>query len=584
MTGNRELRRIFNELATARALEGASSFRVAAHYRTARLIRGMDRELSELDRDELSALLEATDGIGAGAQRRLREILETGELREHREILERVPRGLFEVLDIPGLGPKAVRRLWQELDVVDLEGLREALDSGDMERLAGMGKKTVLNVKEALEWRSRHADRIPLGVALPIAEELVEQLSALPGVHRAAVAGSLRRGVESVKDLDLVVSCDDPQRATEVFTKKAGGVVARGETKVSMRLEAEGRLIPADLRLIEEGCWGAALLYFTGSKEHNVELRQRARQRGMSLNEYGLWDSTEPRPHENGARCVASHSEEEIYRALELEPRPAELREEWSPRASADALVDLESVRTELHTHTTASDGRHDLDQLIDIARQRGVRVLAITDHSRSSAVAGGLEPDALREHAEAVRAAHRRFDDIVVLAGSEVDILQDGTLDYDDDLLASLDLVVASPHAALQQEPAEATRRLVRAASHPHVDVLGHPTGRKVGRREGLRADLSKVFQAAAENGTAVEINANWNRLDLKAEHVASALAAGCKVSIDTDAHHESDFENLRYGVLTGRRGGLERDDCINCWSPERLLAWLATPSSERR
>ena len=246
-------------------------------------------------------------------------------------------------------------------------------------------------------------------------------------------------------------------------------------------------------------------------------------------------------------------------------------------------LVDVDSVHSELHSHTTASDGRHSLDDLIALAKGRGYRVLAITDHSQSSAVAGGLPPEALVEHAAAVRAAARRVDGITVLAGSEVDILADGSLDYDDDLLASLDLVVASPHAALQQEPAEATARLVQAASHPHVDVLGHPTGRKVGRREGLRADLSKVFRAAAENGTAVEINANWNRLDLKAEHVASALDAGCKVAIDTDAHHESDFDNLRYGVLTGRRGGLTRADCINCWSPERLVEWLEKPSSER-
>ena len=323
MTSNRELRRIFNELGTARALEGASSFRVAAHFRTARLVRGLDRELSGLDRAELDDLLESTEGLGAGAQKRLREILETGELQEHRRLLERVPRGLFEILDIPGLGPKAVRQLWQELSVVDLAGLRKALDSGTIEKLAGMGKKTVLNVREALDWRAKHGGRVPLGIALPIAEDLIAQLSALPGVHRATVAGSLRRGAESVKDLDLVVSCDEPARAAQVFTEKAGGVVAQGETKVSMRFEAEGRQIAADLRLIDDASWGAALLYFTGSKEHNVELRQRARQRGMSLNEYGLWDSTEPRPHENGAQCVAARSEEEIYQALDLAPRPA---------------------------------------------------------------------------------------------------------------------------------------------------------------------------------------------------------------------------------------------------------------------
>lgn len=583
MTSNRELRRIFNELATARALEGASSFRVAAHYRTARLLRGLDRELSDLQSTELDSLLERTEGLGAGAQRRLREILDTGVLREHRELLERVPRGLFEILDIPGLGPKAVRQLWQELAVVDLAGLRAALDSGDVERLSGMGKKTVLNLREALDWRARHGGRIPLGIALPIAEELIGQLRSLPGVHRAAIAGSLRRGADSVKDLDLVVACNEPATVAQVFTERAGGIVAQGDTKVSMRLEAEGRSIAADLRLIEEASWGAALLYFTGSKEHNVELRQRARQRGMSLNEYGLWDSTEPRPHENGANRVAAATEEEIYRALELDVRPPELREEWGRAAPANELIDVASVHTELHAHTTASDGRHSLDDLIGIAKQRGYRVLAITDHSQSSAVAGGLEPQALVEHAAAVRAAASRVRDITVLAGSEVDILADGTLDYEDDLLASLDLVVASPHAALQQEPAEATRRLVKAASHPHVDVLGHPTGRKVGRREGLRADLAKVFRAAAENGTAVEINANWNRLDLKAEHVSSALEAGCSVAINTDAHHESDFDNLRYGIVTGRRGGLTREGCINCWPVERLLDWLEKPSAER-
>jgi DNA polymerase (family 10) len=340
-----------------------------------------------------------------------------------------------------------------------------------------------------------------------------------------------------------------------------------------------------DLRIVDEAVFGAALLYFTGSKRHNVVLRERAARAGLRLNEYGLFpdDGEEAPPQTRGVPPVAADTEQAIYAALDLPWIPPELREDRGEFEFGDdlpALVELGDIRSELHAHTRASDGRLTIEQLAAAAAARGFHTVAVTDHSQSSIQANGLSPERLRAHVRAVREADARIDGIRILAGTEVDILADGHLDYDDELLAELDIVVASPHTSLRQDPEEATARLVRAVSHPHVHILGHPTGRMLGRREGLHPDMRAVVAAAAEHDTALEINANELRLDLRDVHVQAAVEAGALVSINCDTHRAENLDQFRYGVLTARRGRLTAARCLNTWPRADLLAWLARKS----
>lgn len=339
-----------------------------------------------------------------------------------------------------------------------------------------------------------------------------------------------------------------------------------------------------DLKLVPPESWGAAMMYFTGSKEHNVALRERARKKGLTLNEYGLFPEDDPDrtlepPQKRGVAPVCEgDTEEGIYAALGVPIVPPELREEHVRVESGPpaGLIEIGDIRAELHAHTTASDGRMSITQLAENARARGFHTIAVTDHSRSSAIAGGLTTERLLAHIEAVREADARVEGITILVGSEVDILADGTLDYPDEVLAKLDVVVASPHAALSQEPEVATERLIKAVRNRYVHILGHPTGRQVNRRPGLSPDMRTLYAAAAECGVALEINTHWMRLDLRDVHVRGAMETGCLLAIDSDVHEEADFDNLRYGVMTARRGGVTKERCINTWDAGRLRDWL--------
>lgn len=581
MSMNEDIAAIFEELATLLELTGANGFRVNAHAKVARVVEGLTSDLGELARsDDALKSLEAIDGIGKSSAQKIIEFATGGSVKDLDSLRGSVPDGLREVMKVPGLGPKTVRRLWQEAEVESLEDLEAAIEDGRLEALPRMGRKTIDNIRESIEFMKTAGDRRRLGTAMPIAERLVEMMQSVPGVRRVAYAGSLRRGQETIGDLDLLVTTDDPIAASEAFQSQPGvtRILVAGETKSSVRLE-DG--IQVDLRVVPEEVWGAALMYFTGSKEHNVALRERAIGRGLRLNEYGLFpdDGEDGSPQSRGVAAIASTSEAEIYRALDLPWIPPELRvdrDEFELDVPED-LITVEDIRAELHSHTTASDGHLTIEELAVTARTAGRTVLAITDHSRSSAQANGLDEDRLRRHAEAIREADAKVEGIRLLAGSEVDIHADGSLDYDDDVLAMLDVVVASPHASLRQDPETATARLCAAARHPLVSIIGHPTGRLIGTRKGLEPDIEAVIAAAIEGGTALEINSNPLRLDLRDIHVRAAVDAGCLISINTDAHRAEHLEFIRYGVLTGRRGRLEAEGCINAWAPDRLLAWLA-------
>ncbi len=582
MSTNQELSEIFEQMAAALELQDANPFRVNAHNRVARVLGDRTDDVGELvekDRDNALARLTEIPGIGQATAEKIVEYVETGSVAEHRKLLAEVPRGLFDLLGIPGLGPKAVKLLWKELGITSVPGLKAKLDSPELAALPRMGAKTIENLKKAIEFSEKSQERIPIGIARPIALEILEQLRQVPGVIRADAAGSLRRGRETIGDLDFLVAASDPEVVRERFTTLpwVTQVLARGDTKCSVRLELKHVALQADLRLVAAEAYGAALMYFTGSKEHNVRLRELAIKRDLRLNEYGLYAGKEERPQESGARPLAAANEEEIYAALGLPYIPPELREDRGELAGpVPRLIEVADVKADLHTHTVASDGRLSIEELARAAQARGFHTLAITDHSQSQVIANGLKPDRLLRHVAAIREVDARIDGIRLLAGAEVDILADGRLDYEDEVLAALDFVVASPHAALRQSKEDATARLLRAIRHPLVHVIGHPTGRIVNQREGLAPDMEALFAAAAEHDTALELNANWHRLDLRDTHLASALARGVKIAIDTDAHDAPHFDFLVYGILTARRAGMRAEQCINTWAADDLLAWV--------
>ncbi len=603
MSVNAQIAERLGQIAEILELLGEDRFRVAANAKAARVVADLTTDLAALA-DDRAALL-AIEGIGAKTADKIVEFVKTGRIAEHEELRSRVPAGLLDLLRIPGLGPKTVAMLWHEGGVTDLHGLKRIIDDGSILNLPRMGAKTVENVRKSIEFAGQTEQRIPLGIALPIAEEIVERMRTVRGVKEAAFAGSLRRGKETIGDVDVLVATTDPDAAHEAFTSMPGvvQVLASGGTKSSVRLraahdlgrwtlegqqgrESGGVALQADLRVVEPSAWGAALMYFTGSKEHNVRLRELALKKGCTLNEYGLFpedDGATP-PQRRGVKPLASRTERDVYAELGLPFIPPEIREDHGELALSETprLVEVSGVKAELHAHTTASDGSLELEELVAEAKRRGFHTIAVTDHSKSSVVAGGLDEHRLAAQREQIETLRTSVKGIAILCGSEVDILGDGRLDFDDDTLATLDVVVASPHVALKQDAQAATKRLIRAIESPFVNVLGHPTGRLINRRPGLSPDMGEVIAAAKEHNVALEINAHWMRLDLRDAHVRAAVEAGCLIAINCDVHGAADFDNLRYGVLTARRGWLPPGQCVNCWPAKKLRDWLASRRPE--
>lgn len=602
MSINESLARTLDEIARMMELLGEDSFRASAHARAARLIADYPQDIAALAKDRNAIL--ALEGIGPKLADKIIEFCGSGCIKEHQALLAKVPAGLLIIMQIPGLGPKTVRTLWQEGGITDLAGLERAIAEGSLLKLPRMGEKAIEKIKANLSFAKSGATRLWLGRAYVVADHFIEHLRAHPAVSHAEAAGSLRRGKETIGDIDILVALkkgreSDAAAVGEVFRTTPGviEVLAGGDTKSSVRVSlahdlgrwklegqtgeaSAGPSIQVDLRVLPASSWGSALMYFTGSKEHNVRLRELALSKGYTLNEWGLFpeDDEKTPPQSRGVKALAGKTEEEVYAKLGLSYVPPEAREDRGEldRAGAWKLVALEDIRAELHAHTTASDGSLSILELAKEAKRRGFHTIAVTDHSQSSTIANGLKPDRLRTHINAVRAANEQIEGITILAGSEVDILADGSLDYKDDVLALLDIVIASPHAALTQDPAAATARLLKAIANPHVHILGHPTGRLISRRKGLEPDMASIVAAAKQHGVALEVNSHWMRLDLRDQHVRLAVDAGCFIAIDTDAHTREDFDNLRFGVMTARRGWCPPDQCINTWPAKKLHAWL--------
>ncbi len=584
---------MFNEMSQMIELLGGDRFRVSAHAKAARVLKDTTEDIESLAEAGDTKALVALEGIGKGTASKLIELAQHGNMSEYDELRDQIPKGLMEVLEIQGLGPKTVKLMWDEKGVESIDDLLRIIQDGSILELPRMGQKTVDNIKESIEFMAQQGGRLHIGIAQGVADRFVEMMSRVKGMQQCAFAGSLRRGKETIGDIDILIATTDPEAAREAFTTAKGvmKVLANGEKKASIRVAIEDEssrwgaedntAVQVDLRIVDESCWGAALMYFTGSKEHNVRLRERAIKQGMTLNEYGLFkedgkDKTPPQ--QRGEKPVACKSEESIYSKLGVPFVPPTMREDRGELEIEDtpSLIEVHDIKAELHSHTTASDGKMSIEESAKIAKDRGFHTLAITDHSQSSAVAGGLSPERLRKHIDAVREADKATKGISILAGSEVDILVDGTLDYDDDLLGALDVVVASPHAGLRAKPKQATKRLLKAIEHPLVHIIGHPTGRLIERRPGLDPDMNEIIAAAIEHDVALEINCHWMRLDLRDTHVRAAVEAGCKIAIDCDVHHAYDYDNLRFGVMTGQRGWLTPELCINTWSKDKLHKWL--------
>jgi DNA polymerase (family 10) len=609
MSVNQAIADSLAEIAKLMELLGENKFKVIAHDKAARLLESYAGDLKAVVGDggkEAHKRLTEIEGIGPKIADKIIEYVQHGRMTELDELRAQVPKGLLPLMQVPGLGPKTLQVLWKEGGVTDLANLKRIIDSGEILNLPRMGEKSVSKLKESLAFAEQGNVRLPLGLAVPIAEALVATLKKVHGVKNIAYAGSLRRGKETIGDIDILVSTSDPDAVREAFVKlpDVQQVISAGETRSSIRYgigrdggrwgqldeSMAGPSIQVDLKIIPEASWGAALYYFTGSKDHNVAVRGRALDKGLTLNDYGLYhdDKSPEPPHKRGLKPIASKTEQDIFEALGMPFIPPELREtrgelklKKTPR-----LIEVEDIKAELHAHTTASDGLMSIEELAKNAKKRGFHTIAVTDHSKSSAIAGGLSPERLREHIRAVHAVHKQMhvkEQLTVLAGSEVDILADGRLDYEDELLGELDLVVASPHASLSQDPATATKRLLKAIQHPLVHILGHPTGRLINRRAGLSPDMAELIAAAKEHNVALEINCHWLRLDLRDVHVQMAVEAGCLIAIDCDVHAVEDFDCLRFGVMTGRRGWLTPEQCVNTWPAMKLNEWLKSKRSAR-
>ena len=568
---NAEVARVFNEIADMLEIKGDDPFRINSYRRVARTVADLASDINEVaERGELATL----PGVGKASAQKIGELLQTGKLPLREELAAEVPESLLKLLGIPSVGPKKVAALWHERGILTLDDLKAAIQAGKLDGLKGFGAKSIEQIQHGIEFLERSAGRVRLGDALRVADVLCDALRAIKGVQRVEPAGSLRRGRETIGDLDLLCIAADGPGVIRRFTTLPGvtQVLAAGDTKGSVRVQdAAGESVQVDLRVVPAKSFGAAWQYFTGSKEHNIHLRELAVKRGWSLNEYGLTE---------GKKVIASQTEEDIYAALDLPCMPPELREdrgEFEPKAIPKDLLAAGDICGDLHMHTVASDGRSTIEEMAAAAQERSYKYICITEHSGSSVIANGLKVDRLKKHIRNVRAAARAIKGLTVWVGTEVDILADGRLDYPDDVLAELDFVTASIHAGLGKDQAANTQRTLAAIRNAHVHCIGHPTGRLINEREAMPLDMEAICREAARTGTALEINAHYYRLDLKDVHARLARDCGAKIVINTDAHAIDQLDQMRFGVITARRAGLCKRDVLNTRSAKDVAAFVA-------
>ncbi|NLW50009.1 MAG: DNA polymerase/3'-5' exonuclease PolX [Candidatus Brocadiaceae bacterium] len=575
---------LFETMADVMEIKGENAFRVNSYRKVARILRDLTEDLEAIHtRGELTEL----PGVGQSSAEKIAQYFETGRVAAYDELLDGFPLGALDMLRVPGLGPKTVGRLMAEKGIDSLDALEQAARTGGLTGLPGMGEKTVANILSGIDFLKRSAGRILLGRALPVAERIIGALREGCDLKAITAAGSLRRMQETVGDIDILATVEAApgdeaaagRRIVDAFAALPGvaEVLAAGDTKGSVRTE-DG--LQVDLRVVRPESYGAALHYFTGSKAHNVRLRGRAIEMGLKVNEYGVFE---------GDRRVAGATEEEVYEALGLRWIPPELREERGEIEAAEAgtlprLVTLDDIRGDLHAHTDYSDGVLPVFEMAAAAQELGYAYLAITDHSPSLGIARGLSAKRLREQQKEIRAARRRLPGFRILSGTEADILPDGTLDYPESVLAGLDFVIASVHTHFRMAEDEMTERILAAVRSPYVAAIGHLTGRLLGQREGYAVDVGRVLEACAESGTALELNAHTERLDINDTICRRAKDADVRVMIGTDAHRPEHFGLMALGIGTARRGWLEPGDVLNCMGADELTEYVRAKRPARR
>jgi DNA polymerase (family 10) len=573
---NPQVANVFHEIADLLELSGDNPFRIRAYRRAAMNVEAIPKDVAAMSEEELQSL----PGIGKDLAHKIRQFVDTGRIDAHEELQKKIPRGLLEILRVPGIGPKTARLLFDKKNVKSLEELETLARSGNLTGLPGIQAKTEENIRKGIGQLRKGMERFPLGKALPIAGGILELLQeAVPGA-RFALAGSIRRWKETVKDIDILAAGKMPEAITKAFVGLPGTreVLERGATKSSL-LTVDG--IQVDLRVVAVDSFGAALQYFTGSKEHNVRLREMASRRGLKINEYGVF-------READSKRLGGREEEDVYKALGLPFVPPELREDAGEIEAAiegklPDLVSLADIRGDLHVHTKWSDGAHDLDALVGAARARKYGYVAITDHSKGLGVAHGLTENRVREQMGMIDAANRKLKGFRILKGIEVDIRGDGTLDLPDTLLSELDIVVASIHSGFRQPGEQLTKRLVSAIRNPYVSIIAHPTGRLLGEREAYPVDMETVISAAAKYGKALEINAYPLRLDLSDAWARVAMQRHIPLAVSTDTHIISNFDFMGYGVSIARRGWLGPGDVLNTFPFPELARHLLAMRRKR-
>ncbi len=575
---NREIADIFERCADMLQIRGDNIHRVLSYRRAAETIRAAPRDLRVIAGE---GGLTDLSYIGKTIAAKIDEMLETDRLEFYERLKAEVPEGLVDIMHINGVGPKKARLFWEQLDITSVEALKIAADNDKLAGLPGMGKKSQQKILDGIEALSRQTGRASIGDALPAAQRILEHLLELPEAQAGALAGSIRRGRETIGDVDILIAGDDsgPIMQRFVTMESVGRVLGHGPTKSSVELLSG---LQVDVRVLEKARWGTALNYFTGSLAHNVKLRQIALDQGFSLNEHALSPVDENKTIIETAEKILCDSEEQVYATLGLQYVPPELREDSGEIEAARAgglprLITRNDIVADLHMHSTWSDGKHSIREMAEACIQRGLRAIAITDHSRSLGIANGLSIERLLTQAEAVRQLNAELgDEIEVLAGTEMDIKADGELDYPDEILAQLDFVIASLHSGLQQKRPQVTERLLKAIRNPHVDMIGHPSARQFPNREAVDADWDAVFAAAKAHDTILEINANPLRLDLKPELARLAKDLGVLLAINTDAHQIAHLDLMDFGVSNARRAWVEPEHVVNTWTLERFQQWL--------
>ena len=580
---NKAIANILYETADLLEIDGQDSFRIRSYRNAAQAIENHSQQIKDIIADAKQVL--AIPGIGKGMLTNLQELFNTGKLATQTQLLEKYHPSMLQLLKIQGLGPKTIALIWSAYKVSDVDGVDKLAREGKIRVLPRMGEKHEAKLIKAIEDYKRIGGRYLIDAAELEAEKLIDYLKRFKGIDKITPAGSLRRGRETVGDLDILVTgsiCTTDagrQKAIDYVAKYPPlmDVIARGDNKISFHLRSG---MQVDVRLLPPESFGAAMQYFTGSKAHNVSLRQRALKMGYTLNEYSLATL-------EGEKPVAGKTEEEIYAKLKLDYIPPEMRENLGEIDLAQAhtlprLISQEELQGDVHMHTVETDGKNTILEMAEAAKARGYRYMAITDHSKNLAFANGLDDKRAVEHIARIREAGKQIDGITIFAGIEVDILADGDLDLSDDVLAQMDVVIASIHSVFNQEPAKMTERLLKAIGNPNTSIIGHPTGRIQLRRDSYGFDMHEVLSAAAKHKVAMELNSYPDRLDLNDVHLRQAKQHGVKIVINTDAHHTSHMEKIRYGVLQARRAWLTKDDVLNTLPPNKFAsamkhAWSA-------